>query len=303
MKLSEAAAQYLDTGGNLRTEASRTRLSATVRQLADYCGDRAMASYTIEELTGFCLGHGGRGTAPASINTRASVLRPFFEWCTWQKIITRNPATELKRTIKVGNQGVRPHTWLVEEQVVDIVRSFNLEDPYQHRDFVVFRTTVMLGMRRAEVASLRWENFRRDLAEVQFVGKGSKLATLPIPGQLRLELDRWRRTQPAGAVPYPSFRWKITASGTPELGARWDDPLGPDGIYQIVKRIANAHGVTSLAPHDLRRSFAGIMESKGVALRDLQALMRHEQLSTTDRYMEKNPGRLARAIEGVTWES
>jgi integrase/recombinase XerC len=303
MRLSEASAFYLATAGNLRTDASRLRLRATCRQLADFCGDRAMSSYTLDDLTGFCLGHGGRGTAPASIQTRVSVLRPFFDWCAWQKIITRNPATGLKYTVKVGHVGVREHTWLNEGQVIDIVRSFNLEDPYQHRDFVVFRTTVMLGMRRSEVASLRWGSFRRGLAEVSFTGKGSKLATLPVPGVLAGELDRWRRTQPDGAVPFPSFRWLIGDDGVPALDTRWNRPIGPNGVYAIVKRIAHAHGVESLAPHDLRRSFAGIMEAKGVGLRDLQALMRHEQLSTTDRYMERNPGRLARAIEGVTWAS
>jgi site-specific recombinase XerD len=317
VKLLEATELYVTTSGRINTDQSRTRVRATARQLAHYCGNRLMTAYTVDDLTGFCLGHGGRGTAPNSIGSRVSIIRPLFDWCTWQKIIRTNPASSLKYTVKVKRANVREHTWLTEGEVIDIGRSFNLEDPFQHRDYIVFRTTVMLGIRRSEVAQFRWDSFRRGMTEVSFIGKGGKPATLPILPGLRADLETWRRMQPPDSVPWPAFHCKLVkglvidpaAKATPmgrknlhhEMTIRWAKPLAADGIYELVKRIANAHGVTSLAPHDLRRSFAGILEAKGVELREIQALMRHEQLATTDRYMERNPARLAKAIEGITW--
>jgi site-specific recombinase XerD len=302
MRLTEAVDHYIATAGRLRTEQSQAKMRAAGHQLAMYCGDRALSAYTTEDLTGFCLGHGGRGDAPNTIGTRLSLLRPFFNWCAYQRLITANPATDLAYTVRPGHNPVREHTWLGEREVTEIARSFNLEDPRQHRDLIVFRTTVMLGMRRSEVASLRWDSFRRGMSEVSFVGKGTKLAELPINATLRDALERWRASQPEGSVPFPRFRWTIDAGGTPRFESRWTEALGPNGIYDIVKTIAAAHGIEHLAPHDLRRSFAGIMENKGVGLRDVQRLMRHEQLSTTDKYMEKNPARLRGVVDSLEWD-
>lgn len=306
MKLSEAIETYLATAGNITTDQSRQRVRAIARQLGCYCGDRALSSYTSEELTGFCLGHPGpdgkpRGKAPNTIELRMGLLRSFFDWCVWQKLVSRSPAATLRYTVRVRGGGVREHTWLTEPEVLDIARSFDLDDPRQHRDYIVFRVTVMLGLRRSEVASLSWGSFRRGFGEVSLVGKGRKLATLPLPSPLRVDLERWHRAQPDGAVLIPKFRWVFNSNGEPHLVPVWDQPLGVSGIYDVVKQIAKAHDVGSLAPHDLRRSFAGIMESKGVGLKDLQSLMRHDQLSTTDKYLSDNPARLARVIENVQW--
>lgn len=301
MKLLEACELYLATGGTYHSDQSRQGMRKVARQLADYCGDRALHAYTTDDLTGFCLGHGGRGTAPNTIKSRLHMLRPFFDWCAWRGHIGKNPATALKFTVKPGNGGVREHTWLTRDDVARFVAGVNLEDLRQHRDLAVFSTTVMLGMRRSEVASLRWPSFRQDLTEVSFVGKGNKFATLPVPATLQHRLDTWRTSQPEGAVPFPSFAWLWNGVGVGELVAQWATPIKAAGVYQIVKRAAVELGVPTLAPHDLRRTLAGILEEQGRSLKEIQEVLRHANLSTTDRYMSKNPGRVRDALEAVKW--
>jgi integrase/recombinase XerD len=295
MKLSDAVDHYLTNGGNLTTEPSREAMRKIGRQLADYCGDRTLEQYSTDELTGFCLGHGGRGTAPATIGSRKALLTSFFGWCAWQRIIPASPAVDLKHTVKVRARGVREHHWLTKRDVSGIAAGLNLEDPRQHRDYVVFRTTVMLGLRRSEVASLSWSSFRDDLSTVSVLRKGPKLVTKSVPAALRGELERWHRSQPAGAVLFPRFRWRCDTYGKPRLTPEWDRPIGHDGVYAIVREVAG------VATHDLRRSFAGILEAEGVALRDVQMMMDHEYLSTTDRYLERNPARQAVVVEQVQW--
>jgi site-specific recombinase XerD len=303
MKLSEAVELYIATVGTLRTDQSRLGMRKVARQLVDYCGDLRLDNYTVEDLTGFCLGHGGRGSAPNTVAYRLGLIRPFFDWAEWQGHVRKSLTPALKHTVKAGHGGVRAHTWLSETQVLEALHSFNLEDPRQHRDLVVFRTTLMLGLRRSETASLRWPMFKRDLSTVTFVGKGAKLATLPLPATLQTELARWRDVEPEGAVPFPSFHSAFDDDGNHIVEAQWTRPIGANGVYYIIKEIADKLGVPSLAPHDLRRTFAGLIEEKGVGLRDLQQLMRHSQLATTDRYMKSDPGRLAKIVRGVEWET
>jgi len=301
MRLLEACELYLATSGTFHTDQSRHGMRRIARQLVDYCGDRPLHTYTTDDLTAFCLGHGGRGTAPATVNTRKGLIGPFFKWATYHRHCPKDPAYPLSITVKVRGGGVREHTWLTKDDVARYVGGVNLEDPCQHRDLVVFSTTVMLGMRRTEVASLRWPAFRHDLTEVSFVGKGNKLATLPLPVTLSHRLDRWRASQPDGAVPFPSFCRLWNADGVGELVPQWGRPLTGHGIYGIIRKIGGVLGTESLAPHDLRRTLAGILEDQGRSLPEIQEMLRHSQLATTDRYMKRSPGRLRAVVEGVQW--
>lgn len=295
MKLTEAFELYVAESGNLNTDQSRQSFQKTIRQLANYAGDRALGSYTADELTAFCLGDGGRATAPRTINARRTRLHSVFAWCTYRKLISRDPTNDLAYTVKTRGGAVRKHTWLTKTEAATIDHAFNLEDPMQHRDYALYRTTLMLGLRRSETASLRWDMFRDDLSTVSIVGKGRKLATLPLPPKLRSVLAGWRSLQPVDAVPWPRFNWDHDFAGNWRLRAEWTNPIGPSGVYDIIRR----H--TPVAPHDLRRSFAGILDADGVPLKVLQQMMRHENSSTTDHYLESSPSRLAMVAEGVDW--
>lgn len=60
-------------------------------------------------------------------------------------------------------------------------------------------------------------------------------------------------------------------------------------VREIVGSRARAAGITHLRPHDLRRSFAGMLEDQGDTLRDIQAQLGHKHMSTTERYLEQRP--------------
>lgn len=50
---------------------------------------------------------------------------------------------------------------------------------------------------------------------------------------------------------------------------------------------AEAAGITHLRPHDLRRSFAGLLEANGASLSEIQAALGHEHSITTERYLKQ----------------
>lgn len=299
----EAATLYVDTAGNLRTPQSKAVFLKTAGQLQGRHPRHRLTDFTTDDLTAYCLGGtSDRPQAPNSIRTRMSVLRPFFDWAAWKGLVKTNPATALRFTCKPGTGGVRPHTWLTEEQVAAIYRSFDGTDVVQRRDRLIFLFGATLGLRRNEIAQLAWEMFTADCTQLSLVGKGRKLATLPVPEHLSRELVEWRAMQPAGSVMLMSTRQLFDfATGIPELNILWDTPLGPYGVYRVVRRASLAAGIP-FAPHDLRRSFAGVLDSKGVPLQDIQGLMRHEGLGTTDRYLSRNPARLAAVVDGMRWD-
>lgn len=295
MKLSEAFNVYLAESGMLGTEQSIESYRKTVRQLIAFAGDRALASYTLDELTAFCLGSDGRGQAKQTVSARRNRIHSLFAWCAFRKMVPRDVTAHLKFTVKPRGGPVRKNRWINKRESAAIAATFNLEDPRGHRDYAVYRTTLMLGLRRSETASLRWSMFTDDLTSVTFVGKGRKLATLALPPMLTDVLTAWHGMQPAGAVPFPRFQRQFDFAGNERLEPLWTSPLGPTGIYAIVRKYAD------VAPHDLRRSFAGILEADGVNLKDLQGLMRHSNVATTDVYLQNSPTRMRRAAEQVDW--
>jgi site-specific recombinase XerC len=299
MRLTDAYKLFELEAGRLNTDQSRESYRRTVQQLAAFAGNKALSSYTAEELTAFCLGGDGRGEAPRTITGRKTRVCSLFHWLTYRKLVAKDPTVDLAYTVCPRGGGVRKRTWLTKAETGELATHFNLEDPRGHRDYVVYRTTLMLGLRRSETASLRWPMFAADLSDVTIVGKGRKMATLPLPAALRTCLDRWRRLEPADAVPFPRFRFE-NGFVTGERGrqeALWQTPIGPDGVYKIIRQ----H--TPVAPHDLRASFAGILDTDGVPLKVVQGLMRHDNLATTDRYLERSPARLARVVDTVDWGS
>jgi integrase/recombinase XerD len=299
MKLYPTAATvYVNESGKLRTPASIASFRKVMRLLQSQYPAKHLADFTSEDLTSFCL---SRGAAPSTIKNRRAHCRSFFEWCTWRKLVAANPASDLKFTVQPGNFGVREGNWLTETQVSAIARSFG-DDVQGRRDRIVFLFGVMCGLRAFEIAGLTWDAFTSDLASFQLVGKGNKLARQGVPAQLRKELATWRASLPLGAkavIPRSRQVWS-PATHRREVVWCWDEPLGYDGIRHAVRTAADRAAVgCDLAPHDLRRTFAGILEGKGVSVQDISRALRHANVGITSTYLEKNPAKAVAVTAGL----
>ena len=77
-------------------------------------------------------------------------------------------------------------------------------------------------------------------------------------------------------------------------------PVGPL-TRELIRRVVNRHGATIgldyLRPHDLRRTLAGILDARGLAVQDIQLVMRHQTLTATQAYLADNPLRVRRRMQ------
>ena len=112
---------------------------------------------------------------------------------------------------------------------------------------------------------------------VDLRGKGGRVRTVPVPCWCKALIDIWLRDSRVtdGKV----FRriWKNKT----ELGFA----VATDVVWCAVKRYAKHIGIDHLAPHDLRRTCARLCHSSGGELEQIQFLLGHASVQTTERYI------------------
>lgn len=68
-------------------------------------------------------------------------------------------------------------------------------------------------------------------------------------------------------------------------GKIWRQGMTPKVLWEIVKRAAEAAAIDKLAPHDLRRTCARLCHLGGGELDQIQFLLGHVSIQTTEHYL------------------
>lgn len=288
MNLTEATSKFLFDSGIVRTPVSRRSYRSVLSYLNSTFPVADINDYTTKTLTSFCLLD---GRSHATVAARRTAVRSLFEWCHYMKYCKTNPAADLKFTVRsTGNKPVVVNNWLTEQQIGEMLRACDTDDIIGQRARVVLLIGFMTGLRRFEIAALTWSDFSEDMSRLKLIGKGEKLAVLGVPPQVREALLEWRKLAPATAVAVvPRF----AGGGNIALDTiRWNEPVNGATIHEIIKGISRKSGV-AMRPHDMRRSFAGILEERGVPVTDISRALRHANVGITSTYLDKNPAKAA----------
>jgi integrase len=136
------------------------------------------------------------------------------------------------------------------------------------------------GLRRSEVAALTMAHVQqRDnrWCIVDLVGKHGRVRTIPMPTWVKVAIDTW--TGPIGITEGHVLR--PVGRGDRVLGERMTEKV----VWQLLQPYAIAAGVPGIAPHDLRRSCAKMCRAAGGELEQIQLLLGHASVQTTERYL------------------
>jgi integrase len=108
-------------------------------------------------------------------------------------------------------------------------------------------------------------------------GKGGHVRTVPIPWWVKSTVDAW--TTVAGIAEGRVFR------PINKAGRVWGDGMSPKVLWDVVRTGAARAGIEKLAPHDLRRTCARLCHLAGGELEQIQFLLGHVSVQTTERYL------------------
>jgi len=220
------------------------------------------------------------GLSAATINQRLCAIRKLVNEARENGFIDPSEAVRLTSVPGVPQSGVRLGTWLTKEETQLMLATVDRTELIGKRNFAILSVLCHCALRREEEARLDTSLIQRREGRWVFadlIGKRGRVRTVPIPQAAKDALDDW--THAAGIKSGPIFRAMRKGGAVTEFA------LSPWAIWDVVTTTAKAAEICHLGPHDLRRTSAKLCRKAGGELEQIQALLGHEDLSTTARYL------------------
>jgi integrase len=176
--------------------------------------------------------------------------------------------------------GSRLGNWLSSEQARLLLESAHGQDLRSIRDLAMMSVLLGCGLRRAELSALEVEDIevrQGHWAIVDLVGKGSRVRTVPMPIWVKAAVDGW-------LIAAKVSRGRIFRAVS-RHGTAWGKGISENVIWYVVRRCAERTKLDHLAPHDLRRTCAKLCHTAGGEIEQIQFLLGHASVLTTERYL------------------
>lgn len=222
-----------------------------------------------------CRNRDGKRLGATTLARKQSALRTFFEWLRREDPTAADPSEGL-RAPKLPKPLPRA---LDADAVMALLTPPKTDDVRALRDHAALLLLYGLGLRLSEAAGLRNVELDLDRHLARVLGKGGKERDVPVPAGCVPGLATYRAARPPQA-------------GNHFLVGRGNNGLSSRTIARGVRRAALRTLGRHVTPHQLRHSFATHLLAGGANLREIQALLGHASLSTTQRYTDLNVERL-----------
>ena len=189
----------------------------------------------------------------------------------------------MNMTLKANSQkGKKSAIWLTPAQVEEITTLPDRATIQGRRDWVVISTMLGAGLRRSEMASLTFDQLKRQPKKngqlrgvLDVTGKGDKTRNVPISPILEERLKEWQKETGGRNVAR-----SINKSG------KLSESLSDKAINDIVHKYGSLIGLPELEAHDLRRTWAQLGLNAGIPITQISALLGHASIKTTQDYLD-----------------
>lgn len=224
-----------------------------------------------------------RGREKASQARSLSGVKNFFNFLLISDRIESSPA-EFVLTPKFGRH--LPDV-LTTGEIDRIIAAVDGTTPKEIRDAAMLEVLYSCGLRVSELTSLRIRDLFFGEGYIRVTGKGDKQRLVPISSTAQERIHRYldvRRSARAGEE-------------TLFLNNRGSS-LTRVMIFTILREAARRAGIEKkISPHTFRHSFATHLLEGGASIRQVQELLGHESILTTEIYTHLDDSHLRQTVE------
>lgn len=228
-----------------------------------------------------------RRMASSSQAHQLSAIKSFYKFLQIAEVSDTSP-TEFVDAPKIGRK--LPDVLSVGE-IDAIIGSIDLSTQHGHRNKAMLETLYSCGLRVSELISLRLGDLFFDDGFIRVVGKGDKQRLVPVSDEARKNIELWleqRRT--------------MTKIDTKSIDIvflnRRGKKLSRVHVFNVIKEAAESAGIDKqVSPHTFRHSFATHLLEGGASIRQVQEMLGHESIITTEIYTHLDRTHLRKSLE------
>jgi integrase len=248
--------------------------------IAWYMLEPRPAGFTKATVSAWRVSLEARGLGPISINVRLTAVRKLAVEAADNGLLAPALASGIARVKGVASKGVRLGNWLTLKQAQALLNAPDVGTIKGLRDRAIIAVLLGCGLRRSEVAALTMAHIQQRDGRwciIDLHGKHGRVRTVPMPVWVKVAIDAWASAAEvtSGFVFRPINRADKTQG----------DVLSEKVVWQLLRPYATIAGVPGIAPHDCRRTAAKLCRAAGGELEQIQMLLGHASVQTTERYL------------------
>lgn len=262
-----------------------------LKEFMDYERDTEVENLTKDDIPDFIAYLSKKGLKTSSLIRKGTTIRNYFRYLNQSGMI------------RVSLHGInlpkkeRPlPKVLTQEEVERLLDSFDLNNPLEVRDKAMMETLYASGLRVSELCNLRLGDVNEAEGYLKVrSGKGSKDRYVPI-GDFAIGYIQKYRNEVRSKTPCSNKTSFLF------LGRR-GEKLSRQYFFRQVRKYAQRAGIEQeISPHTLRHSFATHLLENGANLRDVQMMLGHADIATTQIYTHVSTRRILSAYDALMSE-
>lgn len=223
----------------------------------------------------------------SSLCRKLSGLKGYYKFIKRAGVIINNPLDDIQRP-KIPK---RVPVYLTREEVERLFNyiSSKVDTLAGKRDYAIFRTLYHTGMRVSELVNMDISDIVHDDGKysARVIGKGDKERIIPLHKKVVDAIKEWEGVRP-----------KTLKTDAVIINLKTLKRITTRSIEKKLRIVVKRAGIDKpITPHKLRHTFATELLNRGANLKDIQDLLGHSSLATTQIYTHTDIGRLNKAVE------
>lgn len=257
-----------------------------LNQFIEFCQDKDLNELSLDDLKGFISFLASQQKAVATVIRRGQTVRQFYLYMKREKLID----VPLEGIFFPKRAKRLPDVMSIEE-VEALFEAPDLSNPSEYRDRAMLETCYASGLRVSELVSLERGNVNFEYGYIKIRGKGNKERLVPISDYalefISTYVNKIRAKNPGARTKYLFLN-------------RQGKPLSRIYFFKQIKKYAAKAGIEmNISPHTLRHSFATHLLENGANLKQVQQMLGHVKIETTEIYTHVSSKRITSLYDKI----